>query len=273
MRVSLAQVAAVADADVCRKLARAAVERAADDGADLVVLPEYASFFDPHGVPPDAAERVDGPFVTELREAARRQEIAVVAGVTLEGDDEDASRGGGRASNGLVLVDAHGDVSAVYRKVHLFDAFGVRESDRFLPGPLDGPPVMRVGDATVGVMTCYDLRFPESARRAVDAGADVVVCPAAWAAGPGKTQQWAILARARAIENTSFVVAVGMAGQGMSGNSLAVDPEGVIEACLGLDPGQVTLDLDHAHVVATRERNPSLAQRRFAVVPREQAGR
>ena len=266
MRVSLAQVAAVADADACRALARAAVERGADDGADLVVLPEYTSYFDPRGVDARAAEPVDGPFVTEMREAARRHGVAVAAGVTLEGD------GRGRASNGVVLVDAHGELRGVYRKVHLYDAYGERESERFAPGPFDMPPTMTVGDGTVGVMTCYDLRFPESARRAVDAGADVLLCPAAWAAGPSKIEQWTVLAQARAIESTAFVVAVGMAGRGVCGSSTAVGPDGTVRARLGLEPGQVTVDLDHADVVRTRERNPSLANRRFAVVPREGAG-
>ena len=121
-------------------------------------------------------------------------------------------------------------------------------------------------------MTCYDLRFPESARRAVDAGADVLLCPAAWAAGPGKIEQWTVLAQARAIESTAFVVAVGMAGRGVCGSSTAVGPDGTVRARLGLEPGQVTVDLDHADVVRTRERNPSLANRRFAVGPRVGAG-
>lgn len=265
MRVSLAQVAAVADAAACRELALAAVARAAGDGADLVVLPEYASFFDPRGVDVAAAEHVDGPFVTALRAEARRLGVAVVAGVTLESDEP------GLASNGVVLVDATGDLQGVYRKVHLYDAYGERESDRFAPGPFDEPPTMRVGDATVGVITCYDLRFPESARRVVDAGADVLLCPAAWAAGPGKVEQWSVLAQARAIESTAFVVAVGMAGRGVCGSSAAIGPDGSVRARLGLEPGQVTVDLDHADVVRTRERNPSLANRRFAVVPRERA--
>lgn len=262
MRVALGQVDADRDVARCRDLARAAVASAAADGADLLVLPEYASVFDPRGVGPADAEEVDGPYVTALRGAAREHGVAVVAGVTLPGGD------GARAGNGVVLVTGDGDVALVYRKVHLYDAFGHRESDRFEPGPLDVPaPVVRVGALSVGLMTCYDLRFPESARRLVDAGADVLVCPAAWAAGPGKTEQWIVLARARAIESTAYVVAVGMAGRGVCGTSLAVAPDGTVLARLGREPEQAAVDLDPGLVGRVRERNPSLANRRLRVVP------
>src|SRR5690606_32182463 len=135
-------------------------------------------------------------WVSGLRAAAARHSIAVVAGIVVP----DAA--GERALNVVVAIDAHGELSGTYAKVHLYDAFGFRESDRFAAGdPAAAPLVLDVAGVRFGVVTCYDLRFPESARRVVDAGAEAIVVPAAWVAGPGKAEQWRALSVARAIEN------------------------------------------------------------------------
>jgi predicted amidohydrolase len=236
--------------------------------ADVAVLPEYASAYDPHGVGPDLAEPLDGPFVGMLRDEARRGGFAVLAGTTLPGG-EPGGDGQPRAVNAVVAVDAAGGVAGVYRKVHLYDAFGHRESDRLAPGPADAPPlVLDVAGLRLGVLTCYDLRFPESARRLVDAGADVLVVPAAWVAGELKAMHWRTLAVARAIESTAAVVAVGQAGRGVVGRSLVVGPDGVVGLELDETPQVRTVDLDAAGIAAAREANPALTHRRYAVVPR-----
>lgn len=188
----------------------------------------------------------------------------MLAGVTLPGDASDA-----RATNAVVAVDGAGAVVGLYRKVHLYDAFGSRESDRLRPGPSDAAPlVLDVAGVRFGVLTCYDLRFPESARRLVDAGADVLVVPAAWADGDLKAMHWRTLAVARAIENTAAVVAVGMAGKGVVGRSLVVGPDGVVGLELDEKSAIRTVDLDPDELRAVREKNPSLANRRYGVVPR-----
>ncbi|WNB87569.1 carbon-nitrogen hydrolase family protein [Cellulomonas sp. ATA003] len=263
VRVTLGQVVVGPDHGAARATALSAVDAAQHAGARLVVLPEYASGFDPRGVGPEHAEPLDGPFVSALRERARATATAVIAGTTLPGHRPD------RAVNAVVAIGADGAVAGVYRKVHLYDAFGHRESERLEPGAADAPPlVLDVGPLRFGVMTCYDLRFPESARRLVDAGAHVLVVPAAWVAGPGKAAQWEALAVARAIENTSAVLAVGQAGRGVTGTSLAVAADGRVLERLGAGPGTLTVDLDGAAITAVRDRNPSLANRRYAVVPR-----
>jgi deaminated glutathione amidase len=178
VRVTLAQLRVGADHGAARDAAWHAFDVAAGAGADLLVLPEFASGFDPRGVGPEHAEPLDGPFVSLLRERAEETGLAVIAGTTLPGES-------GRAVNAVLAVDGDGEVQGAYRKVHLYDAFGHRESDLIEPGPADAEPlVLQVGDLRFGVLTCYDLRFPESARRVVDAGADVLVVPAALAAGP-----------------------------------------------------------------------------------------
>ncbi|GAA4626260.1 carbon-nitrogen hydrolase family protein [Cellulomonas oligotrophica] len=264
VRVTLGQLVVGADRRANRDVARDVLRRAARVHADLVVLPEYASAYDPHGVGAALAEPLDGPFVTMLREEAARSGAAVLAGTTLPADGDDP-----RAVNAVVAVDGTGALAGVYRKVHLYDAFGQRESDRLAPGPADADPlVLDVAGLRFGVMTCYDLRFPESARRLVDAGARALVVPAAWADGPLKAMHWRTLAVARAIECTSVVVAVGQAGRGVVGRSLVVGPDGVVGIELDDQPQVRTVDLDVAALDEVREQNPSLANRRYAVVPR-----
>lgn len=262
VRVTVGQLQVSDDHAANRAVVRAAFDTAARARADVLVLPEYASGFDPRGTGPEHAEQLDGPFVTLLRERAAADGVAVVAGTTLPGTDP------GRGVNAVVAVDAAGALAGVYRKVHLYDAFGHRESDRLEPGPADAPPlVLPVAGVRLGVLTCYDLRFPESARRLVDAGADVLVVPAAWAAGPLKAMHWRTLATARAIENTAVVVAVGQAGKRVTGRSLVVGPDGVVGMEMGEDPELRTVDLDPAALAGVRESNPSLTHRRYRVVP------
>ncbi len=263
VRVAVAQLVVPADHAAARDVTRAAVVEAARGGADLVVLPEYASGFDPRGVGREHAEPLDGPFVTSVRELAATLRISVIVGTTAPGVAAD------RASNVVVAVGPDGGLRGTYRKVHLYDAFGQRESDRLEAGPADAEPlVLDVRGTRFGVLTCYDLRFPESARRVVDAGADVLVVPAAWAAGAGKAEQWRALVVARAIENTSAVVAVGQTGHGVVGRSVVAGADGVALLELGDEPTVATVDLDPAWVRGERDRNPSLANRRYSVVPR-----
>lgn len=263
VRVTVAQVAVSDDHGANRQTVLDAFKVAGRVGSNLLVLPEYASAYDPRGgVGREHAEPLDGPFVTLLRTRARKHGIAAIAGVTLPGSD------GVRAVNALVVVDGAGELAGVYRKVHLYDAFGYQESELLEPGPADAEPVtLRLGGLTFGVLTCYDLRFPESARRLVDAGADVLVYPAAWVAGPLKADHWRTLLRARAIENTAVVIGVGMTGKGVIGGTLLVGPDGVVGLEMGEEQAYRTVDLDPAPLAAVRRTNPSLVNRRYTVVP------
>ena len=251
LRVALVQQAADLDPDVNRGRLAELVPA----GADLVVLPEaYARDFGEAGSDVSAfAEPVDGPFATEVAKVAAARGTTVVAGMFEPGKDP------GRPFNTLVV---RGSVEAAYRKIHLYDSFGYRESDRLTAGEIE-PAVVQVGGFGVGLMTCYDLRFPEMARALVDRGAEVLVVPAAWVAGPRKVEHWRTLARARAIENTVFVVAVGQPGPRYSGHSLVVDPLGDVLAEAGDGPEILTSTLDREVLDQARRTNPSLANRRM----------
>lgn len=263
VRIALGQLSVSLDRAANLAQALAAVDEAAALGARLLVLPEYSSSFDPRGTGAAHAEPLAGPFVSGLRERAAATGVAVIAGTTTPGARPD------RAVNAVVAIDATGDLSGVYLKVHLYDAFGQRESDRLEPGPADAPPVvLDVDGLRFAIMTCYDLRFPETARRLVDAGGQVLVVPAAWASGPFKAEHWRALAIARAIENTSAVVAVGQAGWGVVGRSLVVGADGVVQLELDGSPVVVSADMDGDAIAVVRDRNPSLTNRRYVVVPR-----
>lgn len=237
---------------------------AASRGARLVVLPEYASYFaDPLG-PSFArnAEPLDGEFVAGLAAAAREHGVTVVAGLVERTDEAH------KFSNTLVAVGESGELLATYRKQHLYDAFGARESEWVVPGPVEEPQTFTVDGVTVGLQTCYDLRFPEVTRRLADAGADLVAVPAEWVRGPLKEFHWTTLLAARAIENTLYVAAADHPPSIGVGASAIVDPMGVTVAALGETTGVAVAEVSTGRIHDVRERNPALALRRYRVVPR-----
>ncbi|QWT25459.1 carbon-nitrogen hydrolase family protein [Subtercola sp. PAMC28395] len=250
----------VANLDEMGRLAATAVAR----GAGLVVFPEYSSHFSsplgPNALA--AAQPLDGPFVQGLSALAQRSGVHVVAGTVESGDDN-------HYYNTLVAVDPSGELVARYRKVHLYDAFGQQESEWMRAGTVEHPETFLVGDFTVGLQTCYDLRFPESTRWLVDAGVDLVLVPAEWVPGPTKERHWTTLLEARAIENTVYLAAADHTAPGGVGLSMVIDPTGVPIAVLGAEAGVAVAFLSRAHLEEVRRVNPALALRRFAVSPKQ----
>ena len=261
MRIAICQTVSGTDKEANLRQIGEFAEDAASRGAELAVFPEYAMYAAPDFTAEFIAqgEPLDGPFVQRLAGVARRTGMSIVAGMieTVPGED--------RGWNSLVLVTPEGGLDRVYRKTHLYDAFGIKESDHIRPGDLEGPVTFTIGDVTVGLLTCYDLRFPEAARQHADAGTDVLVYPAAWGPGPRKEDHWKTLARARAIENTFYVAAVSQ-GPGIgTGGSLIVDPMGVTLAGLGEVSGVAIANIERERIASVRAVNPCLMNRRFAV--------
>ena len=234
---------------------RARLAEAVTPGADLVVLPEaFARDFGEAGSDVSAfAEAVDGPFAAELGRVADLARTTAVAGMFESSGDPD------RPFNTLVV---RGASEASYRKIHLYDSFGYRESDRLTGGP-PVPAVVEVNGWQVGLMTCYDLRFPELARTLVDAGAEVLVVPAAWLPGERKVDHWQTLLTARAIENTCFVVGAAQPEPRYCGHSLVVGPLGQTLASAGGPEETLEVTLERTDLVEARRTNPSLANRRL----------
>ncbi|MER7797915.1 carbon-nitrogen hydrolase family protein [Microbacterium sp. NPDC096154] len=261
--IGVAQFAPTADAsanlEVIGQLARRAVER----GASVVLFPEYSSFFtDPFDETlAENAESLDGPFVQTLTALAGELGVHLVAGVAERASD------GERVRNTVVAVDGSG-VRALYRKQHLYDAFGQRESDWIEPGPVEPPQTFEVAGLTFGLMTCYDLRFPEVARVLADAGADVALVPAEWVRGPLKEHHWTTLLAARAIENTMYVAAADHPPTLGVGHSAIIDPLGVTVAGLGTATDVAVGWADRDTIRNVRRVNPALELRRYRVTPR-----
>jgi len=262
--VAVAQFAPTGDGGANLRQIEQLTDLAAGRGARVVVFPEYASaFIDPFDEKLAAlAQDVDGPFTSALTALAVRYGVHVVAGLLERGVD------GRRVRNAVVAVDATGPVAA-YRKLHLYDAFGQRESDWIEPGSVGEPETFTVDGLRFGLQTCYDLRFPEVTRRIVDAGADAVLVPAEWVRGPLKEQHWRTLLQARAIENTVYVAGADHPPPLAVGNSMIVDPQGVVTAAVGTATDVAVGYLDAGVIEAVRRTNPVLEQRRFRVVPAE----
>jgi predicted amidohydrolase len=256
LRLALVQKASSLDAAENRA-ALDAVAHALEPDTGLVLLPEafMRDFGDPDTDLASSAEPLDGAFVARLTDLARDRDTTVVAGMFETSHDPS------RPWNTLVVVDRDG-LRASYRKIHLYDSFGYQESDRLVAGPVE-PVLVDVGGFRVGLMTCYDLRFPELARALVERGAELLALPAAWVAGTGKVHHWRTLATARAIENTAYVAAVGQPGPRYTGHSLVVGPAGELLAELGDGDRVLTATIDHHTLEQARKTNPSLANRRF----------
>jgi len=234
---------------------------AAARGAALVVFPEYSSYFTPVMGQDwvDAAQPIDGEFAAGVAALAADLGVHVVAGM-LERRDETA-----RFSNTLVAFDSTGTLVAKYRKLHLYDAFGQKESDWAIPGDIEEPELFELGEIVVGLQTCYDIRFPEVTRRLVDRGATLVLLPSEWVRGPLKEHHWRTLVTARAIENTVYFAAADHGPPVGAGNSMIVDPMGVEIATIGESTDVVLAWIDPARVESVRVTNPALALRRFVI--------
>lgn len=237
---------------------RSLAEQARADGAELILFPEE-SMFAIGKVEGSLAAAVDAQwstFVQQLSFLARDLGLAIVAG-GYESSGED------RPFNTLVMVDAEGAIMGTYRKLHLYDAFSYQESRQIKPGD-GGIQVLPIRGLSVGVMTCYDLRFPEMARSLADKGADLILVAAAWFKGDHKIEHWETLLKARAIENTCWVAAAGTSSEHTVGHSVILDPMGVPHDFLNDEErGVVTVDVTRKRIEEVREFLPVLKNRRF----------
>jgi predicted amidohydrolase len=254
MRVAVLALEVDLDVPYEGRVSRAADLVRSQRGADLVVLPElWAHGAFAYETWPVSAEPLAGPAVTAISAAAAEIGAHVLAGSIIE-----------RSTDGLyntaVLVNPAGGIAATYRKIHRF-GFGEGEATSLQRG--DRIVVHPVGDAVLGLATCYDLRFPEMFRALVDAGATVLVLPASW---PDKRiEHWQLLIRARAIESQAYVVAcnaVGThAGYRLGGHSAIVDPWGTVLAEAGVGEEVLAVDIDPESVVKIRDSFPVLRDR------------
>ncbi|PSQ38044.1 carbon-nitrogen hydrolase [Halobacteriales archaeon SW_10_66_29] len=269
MKLALAQLQIEgSETDTNRDRALSAIREAADRGADLVALPEIFNVgyfaFDSYA---RGAEPLEGPTITAIQDLAADLGVAVLAGTIVE--DLAASAADGLETpaedgyaNTAVFVDDTGERRGVYRKHHLF-GYGSAEQELLEPG--ESTTTVEYGGFTVGVTTCYDLRFPALYRQLVDAGATLVLVPSAWPYP--RVEHWRVLSRARAIENLLYVATINGVGtfdeSTLLGRSTVYDPWGTTVAGLGDEPGVVTARIDPETVTDYREEFPALDDRRL----------
>jgi predicted amidohydrolase len=262
MRVALAQIVSTGDPAANLRLVVEQTEAAAARGAELVVFPEAT--MRAFGYPlREIAEPVDGPWGSAVRRLAETLQVTIIVGMFTPGD-------GSRVRNTLLVAGPAG--TATYDKLHLFDAFGFAESRTVTPG--DEIVTVDVGGTTLGLATCYDVRFPDLFTATARAGAVVQVVCASWGAGHGKLEQWELLARARALDTTSIVLAVGQGDPTAAGvdavdgaptgvgGSLVVSPFGEVLHRLGPVPELLVVDIDVSAVEEARSTLPVLVNRR-----------
>jgi predicted amidohydrolase len=250
MRIALAQIQSGTDPSANLDLVTDYTRRAADAGAGMVLFPEATMCR--FGVPlKPIAEPLDGPWASGVRAIAERSGIVVVAGMFCPSAD-------GRVTNTLVAtgrgIDEH------YHKIHLYDAFGFTESRTVAPG--FDPLMITVDGVGVGLTTCYDIRFPELFVELAQRGAQLITVNASWGSGPGKLEQWTLLARARALDATSVIAAVDQAYPGDEvatvgptgvGGSVVCSPTGDVVAVAGADPQLLVVDVDLDPVEKARD--------------------
>jgi predicted amidohydrolase len=262
MRIALAQLTSTPEPKDNLSLVADYTARAADAGARVVVFPEatMACFGVPLG---GLAEELYGPWAQAVREVAAQHGVVIIAGMFTPAD-------GGRVRNTLLITgpDRHDG----YEKIHLYDAFGFTESRTVAPG--DKPVTTTVDGLTLGVATCYDVRFPALFTALAARGAQAIALPSSWGAGEGKRDEWELLVRARALDSTSWVLAAAQADPRESGiepsrkaptgigYSSIVGPHGRIIAQAGPAPELLVGDIDAEQVTETREKLPVLANQR-----------
>lgn len=259
MRIALAQLNSTTSPEQNLQLVRSWSQRAGDVGAELVVFPEATMCRFGHPLD-ELAQPVNGPWANTVRDIAKEYGVHVAVGMFTPAD-------GGRVTNTLLLTGP--DADATYDKIHLYDAFGYRESDSVAPGT--NPVVVEVAGVKVGLTTCYDVRFPGLFTELARAGAEVVLVCASWGSGPGKVEQWKLLTRARALDATVFVAACGQAdpssatevaqGSGAPlgvGHSAVISPWGAELVAAGGEAELLVVDLDLDEVSKARAAIPVL---------------
>ena len=235
----------------------ALMAQARQKGASLLVLPEALLARDDND--PDmsvkSAQPLDGGFLQLLLHESAGNQLTTVLTIHVPSSP-------GRAVNTLVVI-RDGAIIASYAKLHLYDAFSIQESRLVDPGGVM-PPLINISGLNIGLMTCYDLRFPEMALSLALKGADVLVLPAAWVKGPLKEHHWATLLAARALDTTCYIVAAGECGNKNIGQSRVVDPLGVTVAAAAEGPTLLMTEIFSARIALARRQLPVLQNRRFA---------
>jgi predicted amidohydrolase len=247
------------------------IKEAAGKKAQLVCFPEFQMAYSPTEQSAkellSIAENVQGQFISTLRTEAKRSRINVIATIFESRQTEQNSKSrskhhNDRVSDTAVIISNQGQIKSIYRKLHLYDALGFKESDKLASGNKIIQP-LRTNSGKIGLMICYDVRFPEMSRILALAGAEILAIPSAWVQGGMKEEHWQIMLKARAIENGCYVIAPDQVGNIYSGRSMVIDPFGITLLDMGAKEGLEIIEIARSRLKSVRKSLPLLDNRRI----------
>jgi predicted amidohydrolase len=262
MKVAVVQFKASTNKETNLKKIINYISKAAQNKAALVAFPEFMMFYTNSSQTPkqlaSLAEKINGNFVNTIAKTAKQYRIQVI------GSFYEKSNKKNRVYDTSFVIDKTGKVISTYRKIHLYDALGFRESDKMTSGSKITKPV-KTSIGKVGMMICYDLRFPEMSRSLASSGSEVLVAPSAWVKGDMKEEHWITINKTRAIENGCYVIAPDQVGNIYCGRSVVVDPYGKILLDMKKKQGIGYVNIELKKIKQIRKVLPLLKNRRIDV--------
>jgi deaminated glutathione amidase len=245
------------------------IREAAKDKAQLICFPEFQMAYSPteqsaRELLSIAENALEGKFISTLRREAKRSRVSVIATIyeNLNPEQNKLKYHNARISDTAVMISDRGQIRSIYRKLHLYDALGFKESDKLASGNKIEKP-LRTIVGKIGLMICYDIRFPEMSRILALAGAEILALPSAWVQGVMKEEHWQIMLKARAIENGCYVIAPDQVGNIFSGRSMVIDPFGITLLDMGAKEGLEIIEIDRHRLKSVRKSLPLLSNRRI----------
>jgi deaminated glutathione amidase len=267
--IALVQMKSSEDKEENLKLSLNFIKEASKKNADLICFPEFQMAFSPGNQSAKQLVKLSesvngGNFVFTLCSAAKRNKINVIATIYERYTNNSNAKYKNRVFDTAIMINNKGIIRSVYRKVHLYDALGFKESVKMMAGDTIEKPV-KTSAGNLGLMICYDVRFPEISRILTVEGANILVVPSAWVHGIMKEEHWQTMLKARAIENGSYVIAPDQVGNIFSGRSMVVDPFGISLLDMGNREGMEVIEIDKSRIQKVRELLPLLKNRRTDV--------
>ena len=264
MKVAIIQFRASTNKEINLKKIITYISKASSKNATLCAFPEFMMFYTNSLQTPkqlaNLAETINGNFINTIAAAAKQNKIQVVGSFYEKSEKQN------RVYDTAFVINKSGKVISTYRKIHLYDALGFKESDKMISGSKITKPV-KTSIGKIGMMICYDLRFPEMSRSLAVAGSEVLIAPSAWVKGDMKEEHWITINKTRAIENGCYVISPDQVGNIYCGRSLVVDPYGKILLDMKKKQGINFVDIDLNNVKQTRKILPLLKNRRTDIYP------